>query len=195
MSSGYQQSWDPREGSSAPAAVMSRILDRPASPSPDDVTWADFDGDFTTPDDDPPVPNHGLTRRPAIRRRLRASTLPSGPRMTEREWEEIDKRQDSLYDFSIQPTARTDLPVAESQPSSGVVRSKTAPTAPATASPRMILEDNGKPYLPAAGPSRMVLEDDDNEYVPEARARIRKRDKLKSIGTRLASKFKKLSGA
>lgn len=180
MSSGYQQSWDPRGGSSAPAAVMSQILDRPTSSSPDDVAWADFDGDFTTPDDNPPVPpvpSRGLRRQLAIRRRPRALTLPSGPRMTEREWEESDQRQEGLYDFVIPPTTRTDLPVAEGQPSSGVVRSKTAPTAPVTAKPRM------------------VLEDDDNEYVPEAKARMRKRDKLKSIGTRLASKFKKLSGA
>lgn len=195
MSSGYQQSWDPREGSSAPAAVMSQILDRPTSSSPDDVSWADFDGGFTTPDDDPPVPSRGLRRQPAIRRRLRALTLPSGPRMTEREWEESDQRQEGLYDFVIPPTTGTDLPVAGSQPSSGVVRSKTAPTAPVTARPRMVLEDDGKPYLPEAGQSRMVLEDDDNEYVPEAKARMRKRDKLKSIGTRLASKFKKLSSA
>lgn len=194
MSSGYQQSWDPREGSSAPAAVMSQILDRPTSSSPDDVAWADFDGDFTTPDD-PPVPSRGLRRQPAIRRRPRALTLPSGPRMTEREWEESDQRQEGLYDFVIPPTTRTGLPVAEGQPSSGVVRSKTAPTAPVTAKPRMVLEDDDKPYLPAAGQSRMVLDDYVNEYVPEAKARMRKRDKLKSIGTRLASKFKKLSGA
>lgn len=197
MSFGYQQSWDPREESSASAAATSEILGRPTSPgnaSPDDI-WAAFDGDFTMLDNDRPVLNRGLRRRPAMRQRLRALTLPSGPRMTEREWEEIDQRQEGLYDFNIPPTAKTDLPVAESQPSSGIVRSKTVPTAPVAVSSRMVLEDDGKPYLPVAGRPRMVLEDDDKEYVPEDKVRMRKRDKLKTIGTRLASKFKKLGGA
>lgn len=180
MSSGYQQSRDPRQG---PSSSAGEIPNRQEYVSLNDFYWGDFDADFTQPeirDQDLPVPSLDLRRRGL----LRASSLPSsasiGPRMTEREWEEIDRCLEGLYNFPAneeryaQAIVRTDPPVAQSQSSSSIVRSKTVPT------------------VQAAARSRMVLDDDSEEYVPEVRARLRKRDKLKLIGTRLVGKFKKL---
>lgn len=180
MSSGYQQSRDPRQGPSSSAGETSN---RQEYVSLGDFYWGDSGADFTQPeirDEDLPVPGPGPRRREL----LRTSSLPSsasvGPRMTEREWEEIDQRLEGLYDFPgneeryTPPIARIDPPVIQSQSSSSIVRSRTVPT------------------VQAAARSRMVLDDDSEEYVPEVRARLRKRDKLRLIGIRLVGKFKKL---
>lgn len=178
MSSGYQQSWDPRQG---PSSSAGEVPGRQEYVSLDDFYWGDFDAEFTQPeirDEDLPVSGLGPRRWEL----LRASSLPSsasvGPRMTERAWEEIDQRLEGLYNFPSNerytpPIARTDLPVAQNQSSSSIIRSKTVPT------------------VQAAARSRMVLDDDSEEYKPEVRVRLRKRDKLKLIGTRLVGKFKK----
>lgn len=183
MSPGYQQSWEPKEGSPISAAVL------PAMIQIHDALWVDFDADFTLPaflSDAPTAPNRGLRRRPAMRL-LRVSSLPTSvqvdPRMTESEWQEIDKRLEDLYDFRrdeelyAPPLARSSPAVPEQQPKIGIVRCQTAPVASKTASPRMVLEDDGEAYL------------------PQMRARLRKRDILKSFGANLATKFKKLGRA
>lgn len=195
MSSGYQQPRDPKEGPSASVGVLPttiKIPDRSTSKqyvSPGDSLWGNFDADFTLSEaqyDAPTAPNRILRRRPGMRL-LRASSLPSstpvGPRMTEREWQEIDQCLEDRYDFPrveglySPPLAKTSQLIAEQQPSSGIIRSRTVPT------------------VPAAGRPRMVLEDDDEMYLPQVRARLRKRDRFKLIGVSLASKFRKLGRA
>lgn len=180
--SGYQE---PKEGSSASSAVL------PAAGQIPDSLWADFDADFTQAaflNDAPTAPGRGLVRRPTMGL-LRASSLPSsvqdGPRMTESEWQEIDQRLEGLYDFRrsqlyAPPIARSGIPISSQQPSPRVIRSQTTPIATASATTR----------------PRMVLEDDSEEYVmTEERTRLRKRDIVKSFGTKLAIKFKKLARA
>lgn len=189
------------EGPSASAAApsaMDDILDRPASlVSLSDFPWVDFDANPIkaetrdrdgTAGDTPPVPIINLRRRHAISL-LRAASLPSsytqstttpvGPRITERDWQEIGDHLKYLYDsrsgeeyYAPSSAGIISLDI-EQQSASGITRSQT---------------------VRVAG-SRMALDDDDEPYLPEVKVQRRKRDRLRSIGASLASKFKKLSRA
>lgn len=131
--------------------------------------------------------------------------------MTESEWQQIDECLEGLYDFRRSVLyAPPSIPISEQQPSAGIVRIQTAPTASAPR-PRMLLEDDSETYLPQTRPrmvleddgeaypsqtrTRMVLEDDGEVYLPQVKTRLRKRDILKSFGANLATKFKKLGRA